>query len=101
MLSPHQRRGPNSIGRSCRNDQGDTDDHLWVAFADPSLVGKPREQRLGANAARIDVGEAHLARLEVAVAKTLIEQPHDLATAILVDGSRSMRSDQVEAQRAL
>ena len=104
VLSPYLRRrlGRNlELGR-CRIDQGGDLEELFVAFPSAELARKPAgPDRVGANAARIDLGEAHVARLEIAIAKTLGEVPRDLSTVIVVDGSRSMTPVQLEAQREL
>lgn len=53
------------------------------------------------HAGRVDLGGGHIARLEIANATSLADLPHDLATAILVDNSRSMTSGERDAQRRL
>ena len=104
VLSPHLRtRAGRSIelGPACPSDSVDADE-LWVAFPSEQLAHRPAgSERVGANAARIDLDEAHIARLEVSVAKSLGEVPRDLATAIVVDASLSMTRGQLEAQRDL
>lgn len=104
VLSPYLRHrvGKNlELGR-CRIDSGGDAEEVFVAFPSAELARKPAgPDRIGANAARIDLGEAHVARLELAIAKTLGEVPRDLATVIVVDGSRSMTPAQLEAQREL
>jgi hypothetical protein len=88
---------------SCQNKHH-ADDHeqLFVMFAAPELSTKPSGvERMGASAARLDLGTAHIARLEVALAKRLADVPPDLATAILVDHSRSLSARELEAQREI
>ncbi|MDQ3335877.1 MAG: VWA domain-containing protein [Myxococcota bacterium] len=103
VLSPHLRSRFGKLvdlATACRNDSSGETDELWIAFPSAELARRPAGiDRIGTNAARIDLGEAHIARLEVAVSQRLGEVPRDLATAILVDGSRSMTSATLEAQR--
>lgn len=103
-ISPHLRsrfgKSP-ELDRACNRDDSDSDE-LWISFPTGELARRaPGIDRVGANAARVDLGDAHIARLELMLAKQLGEAPRDLATAILVDGSRSMTPAQVEAQREL
>jgi hypothetical protein len=103
VLSPHLRSRFGKLvdlGSACRNDSSGEVDELWIAFPSAELARRPAGvERIGTNAARIDLGEAHIARLEVAISERLSEVPRDLATAILVDGSRSMSRAALEAQR--
>jgi hypothetical protein len=88
---------PNLVTRRRACDRSpDSEAGHFVAF--PTTEANP--ERIGTNAARVDLGDAHLAELEVVAATKLGEIPDDLATVILVDGSRSMSAEQYEAQRA-
>lgn len=73
----------------------------WVAFAAPELARRRSGDRLGAFAGRLVTGEDHIVRVEVDLAATLADVPRDLATVLVVDGSRSMTDEQREAQREL
>lgn len=73
----------------------------WIGFPAPELAKRPPGERIGAFAGRIAVGEEHLTRVEIDLAGVLSEVPRDLVTVILVDGSRSMSTDDLEAQRQL
>jgi len=73
----------------------------WVAFAAPEVARRRSGDRLGAFAGRLVTGEDHLVRVEVDLAATLADVPRDLATVLVVDGSRSMTDAQREAQREL
>lgn len=71
----------------------------WVRFAAPELAKKPSGERVGASAARLVLGNDHVVRLDLAVAGKLGDIPRDLATVVLVDGSRSMSTEELDAQR--
>lgn len=73
----------------------------WLAFPSEELLRRRSGDRFGATAARLDAGADHLVRVELDVAGTLGDIPRDLATAIVVDASRSLSDDEREAQRAL
>lgn len=72
-------------------------DGPWVAFAAPMGT----DVRIGALAGRLSVTTADFARVELDLARELEEVPADLATAIVIDGSRSVSADEREAQRAI
>lgn len=76
-------------------------DGTWVSFAAPEVARRRSGDRLGAFAGRLVSGEDHLVRVEVDLAATLADVPRDLATVLVVDGSRSMTNAQREAQREL
>jgi len=91
---------PDELADAC-GGSGDPED-LWIGFASRELASRPAiKDRIGAFAGRIALGDSHIARAELAIAGTLAEVPRDLATVILVDGSRSMSADERELQRAL
>ncbi len=73
----------------------------WFGFAAPELARKPSGDRVGAFASRLALGEDHIVRVELGLASELGDVPRDLATVLLVDGSRSMTSEESEAQRQL
>ncbi|MEO8699774.1 MAG: VWA domain-containing protein [Kofleriaceae bacterium] len=74
----------------------------WVAFANPLTSRASGIDRINTIASRLaaDPGR-HVAQVEVALAARLTEVPSDLATVILVDGSRSISPREAETQRAL
>ena len=75
---------------------------VWIGFPSPELAKRPAlDGRVGAFAARVALDETHFVRVELDVASMLGEVPRDLATAIVVDGSRSLTARQIEVQRAL
>ncbi len=101
-LSPalRPRTGPQVAG--CHELDAIDPDELWVAFPTAELAHRAAgSDRIGASASRVDVGDAHVARLELALATQLGDVPDDLATALVVDSSRSMTGAQLEAQREL
>lgn len=92
-----------AISEAC--DQPEPDglggDTTWIGFAAPELKAKPSGDRVGGFAGRLPLGEDHIVRVELSLAGRLGDVPPDLATVVLVDGSRSMRFDEIEAQRQL
>ena len=66
----------------------------WLGFASKS-------ERIAASADRVDLGDESLVRVEVGTASLLSEIPRDLATVLIVDGSRSLSDDERAMQRAL
>jgi hypothetical protein len=82
-------------------DDGFETDTAWIGFAAPDLTRKPSGERVGAFAGRLALGEDHIVRVELALSSELGDVPRDLATVLLVDGSRSMSFDETEAQRQL
>lgn len=100
LVDPSQRRKLSERGTiGC----GGEDDTKWIAFPSRELASQPSgDARIGATAGRLVVDASHsFARLEVDLAGRLSEIPPDLATVILIDGSRSMEQDELESQRAL
>lgn len=81
--------------------RGSTGNEEWIAFPAPEVAKRPSGERIGAFAGRLALGPEHLARVELDLAARLSEVPRDLATVILVDASRSMSADDLEAQRQL
>lgn len=80
----------------------ETEGVAWIGFADRALARRPPgPARVGATAGRLALGDKHLARVELELARMLGEVPADLATAIVVDGSRSMTDAQRTSQREL
>ncbi len=72
-----------------------------VAFPAPEVAKRPSGDRIGAFAARLDAGGDHFVRVELDLAAELTEVPTDLATVLVVDGSRSMSAEDRDAQREL
>jgi VWA domain-containing protein len=84
----------------------DLPDETWIGFASRELAVRPAgNERVGALAGAITLGQGRdqtrVARFEVDIASVLGEVPRDLATAIVVDGSRSLTPGQIDAQREL
>lgn len=71
----------------------------WIAFPTRDLMKS--ESRIGVIAGRLALGDRDIARVEIDLARELADVPADLHTAIIVDGSRSLTADEVEAQRAV
>lgn len=71
----------------------------WIAFPTADLTKS--ESRIGVIAGRLPLGEHDIARVEIDLARELEDVPADLHTAIVIDGSRSLTSDEIEAQRAV
>ena len=92
-----------AVAAACElpNQDGFATDTAWIGFPAPDLSRKPSGDRVGAFAGRLAIGEEHIVRVELAVAGELGDVPRDLATVVLVDGSRSMTFDEAEAQRQL
>lgn len=90
------------LGENC-DTQSDAPESpsSWIGFPAPELAAKPTGDRVGAFASRLPLGEEHIVRVELALAGALGDVPRDLATVVLVDGSRSMSAEEAEAQRQL
>ncbi|CAN5868709.1 hypothetical protein BH11MYX3_BH11MYX3_22800 [soil metagenome] len=73
----------------------------WIAFPAGELTRRRSGERIGTFAGRVALGDDHVVRLEVDLAGELSDLPRDLATVILVDGSRSMSAGEREAQQQL
>jgi len=73
------------------------DSSVWVPFATTELARAP--DRVGVIGGRLVMGSNHFARVELDLARTLADTPPDLATALVIDSSRSLTPRQVDAQR--
>lgn len=74
----------------------------WIGFISDHLAKQPAgEQRIGAIAGRLSLESTHFARVEIDLARELTEVPADLHTAIVIDHSRSLTADELEAQRGI
>ena len=71
----------------------------WISFPTRDLAKS--ESRIGVIAGRLPLGERDIARVEIDLARELEDVPADLHTAIIIDASRSLTSDEIEAQRAV
>jgi hypothetical protein len=71
----------------------------WIAFPTRDLAKS--KSRIGVIAGRLPLGERDIARVEIDLARELADVPADLHTAIVIDGSRSLTADEIEAQRAV
>ncbi|HEX5063453.1 MAG TPA: VWA domain-containing protein [Kofleriaceae bacterium] len=87
------------VGEIC-DDSGDETSH-WIGVASRDLMKQsPGEHRIGTIAGRLPLDSTHFARVEIDVASVLTDVPADLHTAIVIDHSRSLSTDELEAQRA-
>ena len=88
------------IAGGCLADGSNEPTDLWIGFPARELARRPPgAERVGASAARVALGTTHVTRLELAIANRLGDVPRDLATAIVVDSSRSLTAKQLTAQR--
>jgi hypothetical protein len=71
----------------------------WISFPTHDLAKS--ESRIGVIAGRLTLGDRDIARVEIDLARELADVPADLHTAIIIDGSRSLTADEMEAQRAV
>src|SRR6185312_1865508 len=78
---------------------GPGDPRVWLAFpTDDGRWRAPGEDRVVMRSERVDVEHGHFARVELDLASELTEVPADLHTVFVIDTSRSMRFDELEAQ---
>lgn len=81
---------------------GDPGEQIWVGFRSRELAQKRGGvERVGSSAGRAALGDIHVAKLELGVAGRLGDVPANLATAIVVDGSRSLTPNERATQREL
>jgi hypothetical protein len=74
----------------------------WLSLPTTERSSKPAgDDRIGTLAGRFVHGAIQAARLELALAGTLTEVASDLATAFVIDGSRSVEAGMVETERAV
>lgn len=74
----------------------------WLRFASRHLVKQPAgERRIGTIAGRLPLESTSFARVEIDLARELGDVPADLHTVIVIDHSRSLSVDELEAQRAI
>ena len=66
------------------------DGDAWMSFAASELSKRPSGERIGVAADALALDDHAIGRVELAVAGTLGDVPADLATAIVVDSSRSL-----------
>ncbi len=74
---------------------------MWLGFASRELARRASGDRFGISAHRLDLGDSSVVRFELDVATMLADVPRDLATVLIVDGSRSISDDDRLAQVAL
>jgi von Willebrand factor type A domain len=78
------------------------DEHVWVELPAPELARHAAlAERIGTTAQGLAVHGERIARVELDLAGRLGEIPRDLATAIVIDGSRSLTAQEMAAQRAV
>ncbi len=81
---------------------GAADETHWLGFASRHLVKQPAgERRIGTIAGRLSLDTTSFARVEIDLARELGDTPADLHTVIVLDHSRSMSADELEAQRVI
>ncbi|HEV7558172.1 MAG TPA: VWA domain-containing protein [Kofleriaceae bacterium] len=73
------------------------DSSVWMPFATTELARAP--DRVGIVGGRLALGADQLARVELDLAGSLADTPGDLATALVIDVSRSLTPRQVDIQR--
>ena len=104
-LEPALRRRVASAARTeevAERCDRDVEDVAWIGFPDPKLARRaPGESRIGVTVARFADGKQQAARVELAIANALDAIPLDLHTAIVLDTSISVTSQQREAAQAL
>ncbi|MDQ3335878.1 MAG: VWA domain-containing protein [Myxococcota bacterium] len=72
----------------------------WVKFPSRELAERRGgADRIGTYAGRTLLGKTNIVKLELNLARRVSEVPADLATAIVVDASRSTTPEELEAQR--
>jgi hypothetical protein len=92
---------PDDIDEACDANRGQDPGH-WLGFPAPQLAKqRPGASRLGVIAGRLPLRGKDILRVELDLASVLSEVPTDLHTAIVIDHSRSMSADDLEAQRAI
>ncbi|MDX2091870.1 MAG: VWA domain-containing protein [Kofleriaceae bacterium] len=78
-----------------------TDERVWTGFANKDVAKLPSGARVAVSGARTDLGDQTIARVEVTLANVLADIPGDLATALVIDNSRSLATDERTAQREI
>jgi hypothetical protein len=74
----------------------------WIGFAARELSARPPgNARIDGFAGRLALRDRDIARVELDLAREISAVPDDLHTAIVIDGSRSLDADQIDAQRAI
>jgi hypothetical protein len=68
-------------------------DAVWLAWP------APRPDRIGTRGSRLSVTSGDVAKIELDLARELADIPADLHTAIVIDGSRSVRPGERQEQR--
>ncbi len=90
---------PDTLATACATNEEDAG--MWFRFASSELSRRASGDRYGVSADHVDLGGEAVVRFELDVAMMLADIPRDLATVLIVDGSRSLSEDDREAQRAL
>jgi Mg-chelatase subunit ChlD len=75
------------------------DRRAYIAFPTSRASSQPfGEQRIVANAMRVDTEHGHFSRIEVDLAAKVSHVPEDLFTVFVIDASRSMAGTDLDAQ---
>jgi Mg-chelatase subunit ChlD len=90
-----------SLGEVCGRSGEDESAGTWIGFASTETARRKSGDRVSVSAARVDLDDQSFVRLDLDVASMLADVPRDLATVLIVDGSRSLSVDDRVAQRAL
>jgi hypothetical protein len=90
------------LDEECDGTLVEDDSPVWIGLTSNHLARQPPgASRVGAIAGRLPLGDNHVARVEIDIARVLSEVPRDLHTAIVIDHSHSMSTGELEAQRAI
>jgi hypothetical protein len=84
---------PQSIVEMC----GGSAENTWLALP----VHEAGAPKIAVVAQRLPLSATDFSRVELDLARELADIPADLHTAIVIDGSRSLSTDEAEAQRAV
>ncbi len=97
---PRARLESDDLDTHC--DSNGSGDAQWIAFPTRELANKlPGVGRIGAIGGRLELDERHVARVEIDLSSELSAAPTDLHTAIVIDHSRSVEPNELEAERAI
>src|SRR5262249_20497962 len=94
-------RRAREVTAQCTGSEGG-DPMTWLELPMHEFAAQPfGERRIGTVAERLDLEQTRLAHVELDLAKRISQVLPDLATAFVVDASRSVVESELEAQRAV